>query len=380
VLHLVKALYGLRQAPRAWYAKLDGSLLSLGFRRSNSEHAVYLRGEGARRLVVGVYVDDLVITGGCTGDIDEFKSQMKATFQMSDLGLLHYYLGLEVTQLDSGITLGQSAYAAKILENAGLTGCNPSFIPMEPRLKLSKESTAPAVDATAYRSIVGSLRYLVNTRPDLAYSVGYVSRFMEKPTTEHLAAVKRVLRYIAGTLDYGCFYTRKEKDALLVGFSDSDLAGDIDTRKSTTGVIYFLGKNIITWQSQKQKVVVLSSCEAEYIAGTTAACQGVWLARLLAKLKGKEEGAVKINIDNQSAVQLSKNPVFHDRSKHLYTRFHFIRECIEEGRVCVASIGTTEQLADIMTKALARERFCNLRARLGLVNLKQIRKAYEEIC
>ncbi|XP_039840969.1 uncharacterized mitochondrial protein AtMg00810-like [Panicum virgatum] len=286
---------------------------------------------------------------------------MKATFQMSDLGLLHYYLGLEVTQLDSGITLGQSAYAAKILENAGLTGCNPSFIPMEPRLKLSKESTASAVDATAYRSIVGSLRYLVNTRPDLAYSVGYVSRFMEKPTTKHLAAVKRVLRYIAGTLDYGCFYTRKEKDTHLVGFSNSDLAGDIDTRKSTTGVIYFLGKNVITWHSQKKRSLLCP--------------HGVWLARLLAELKGKEKGVVKINIDNQSTVQLSKNPVFHDRSKHIDTRFQFIRECIEEGRVCVASIGTTEQLADLMTKALARERFCDLRARLGLVNLKQICKA-----
>jgi hypothetical protein len=131
---------------------------------------------------------------------------------------------------------------------------------MEPRLKLSKKSSAPAVDTTAYRSIVGSLRYLVNTRPDLAYTVGYVSRFMEEPTTEHLAAVKRVLRYVAGTLDYDCHYTRK-KDAQLVGFSDSDLAGDIDTRKSTTGVVFFLGNNIITWQSQKQKVVALSSCE-----------------------------------------------------------------------------------------------------------------------
>jgi len=299
---------------------------------------------------------------------------MKATFQMSDLGLLHYYLGLEVTQSTDGITLGQSAYAAKILQNAGLAGCNPSFIPMEPRLKLSKKSSAPAVDATAYRSIVGSLRYLVNTRPDLAYSVGYVSRFMEEPTTEHLAAVKRVLRYVAGTLDYGCHYTRK-KDARLVGFSDSDLAGDIDTRKSTTGVVFFLGNNIITWQSQKQKVVALSSCEAEYIAGTTAACQGVWLARLLGELKGKQEGAIKINIDNESAIQLSKNPVFHDRSKHIDVRFHFIRECVEEGRVCVASIGTTEQLADIMTKALARERFCELRTKLGLVKLKQKCKA-----
>jgi hypothetical protein len=246
---------------------------------------------------------------------------------------------------------------------------------MEPRLKLSKKSTAPAVDATTYRSIVGSLQYLVNTRPDLAYSVGYVSRFMETPTTEHLEAVKKVLRYIAGTLDYGCYYTRKEKDAHLVGFSDRDHAGDIDTRRSTSGVLYFLGKNVITWQSQKQKVVALSSCEAEYITGTTAACQGVWLTRLLSELKGKREGAVKIYIDSESAIQLSKNPIFHDRSKHIDTRYHFIRECIEEGRVCVASIGTTEQLADIMTKALAWERFCELCAKLGLVKLKQKCKA-----
>ncbi|XP_066323941.1 secreted RxLR effector protein 161-like [Miscanthus floridulus] len=242
---------------------------------------------------------------------------------------------------------------------------------MEPRLKLSKASTTPIVDAIAYRSIVGSLRYLVNTRPDLAFSVGYVSRFMEKPTTEHLVAVKRVLRYIFGTLDYDCYYTRKEKDTHLVGFSDSDHAGDIDTRRSTSGVLYFLGNNVITWQSQKSKVVALYSCKAEYIAGTTAACQGVWLTRLLSELKGKREGAVKIYIDSEFAIQLSKNPIFHDRSKHIDTRYHYIRECIEEGRVYLASIGTTEQLADILTKALAREHLCELCAKLGLVKLKQ---------
>lgn len=194
VLHLVKALYGLRQAPRAWYSKLDESLLKLGFCRSKSEHAVYMRGIGARRLIVGVYVDDLVITGADESDIDKFKSEMKHTFQMSDLGLLKYYLGLEVHQGEEGITVCQRAYAAKILESAGLTGCNISHTPMEPRLKLSKDSTALAVDATQYRSIVGSLRYLVNSRPDIAYSVGFVSRFMESPTTEHLLTVKRVLR------------------------------------------------------------------------------------------------------------------------------------------------------------------------------------------
>jgi hypothetical protein len=365
ILHLVKALYGLRQAPRAWYAKLDSSLIELGFQRSTSEHAVYLRGVGDHRLVVGVYVDDLVITGANGDDITTFKEEMKAKFQMSDLGLLHYYLGLEVTQSEAGITICQGAYAAKILETAGLTGCNASHTPMEPRLKLSKQSTAPAVDPTKYRSIVGSLRYLVNSRPDLAYSVGYVSRFMENPTTEHLAAVKRVLRYVAGTLQFGCCYRRK-KGAQLVGYSDSDLAGDIDTRKSTTGVVFFLGGNLVTWQAQKQRVVALSSCEGEYIAAATAACQGVWLTRLLAEIKGKEAGAFALKIDNQSAVALSRNPVFHDRSKHIDVKYHYIRECVEENRVQVQSIGTLEQLADICTKALGRERFCELRSKLGV--------------
>jgi len=273
VLRLVKALYGLWQAPHAWYSKLDQSLLALGFKRSVSKHVVYLRGSGARRLVVEVYVDDLIITGGHQTDIDTFKQEMKSTFQMSDLGLLRYYLILEVTQMAEGMTVCQNAYAAKILETAGLTGCKSTYTPMEPRLKLSKQSSSPVVDPTLYISIVGSLRYLLNSRPDLACSMGFVSRFMENPTTEHLAAVKRILRYISGTLDYGCHYQRRRKEeSLLIDYSDSDMAGDVDTRRSTSGVIFFLGNNLVTWQSQKQKVVALTSCEAEYMAGTTAAC------------------------------------------------------------------------------------------------------------
>jgi hypothetical protein len=175
---------------------------------------------------------------------------------------------------------------------------------------------------------------------------------------------------VAGTLQFGCCYRRKQ-EAQLVGYSDSDLAGDVDTRKSTTGVVFFLGGNVITWQSQKQRVVALSSCEAEYIAGATAACQGVWLARLLAELKGEEAGTFSLNIDNQSAVALSKNPVFHDRSKHIDVKYHYIRECVEENRVQLQSIGTVEQLADICTKALGRERFCELRSKLGVLHVKQ---------
>jgi hypothetical protein len=241
---------------------------------------------------------------------------------------------------------------------------------MEPRFKLSKVSTAPATDATEYRSIVGTLRYLVHTRPDLAYSVGYVSRFMEAPTTEHLAAVKHILRYIAGTKSYGCRYSRATGQETLIGFSDSDMAGDVDTRKSTTGVLYFLGRNLISWQSQKQKVVALSSCEAEYIAATTAACQGVWLSRLLGELQNKAAEKITLKVDNKSAISLCKNPVFHDRSKHIDTRYHFIRECVEDGRVEVEFIGTEGQLTDILTKALGRVKFQELRAAIGVVKVQ----------
>jgi hypothetical protein len=201
VLKRKKALYGLHQAPRAWNAKLDDPLLSLGFRRTSSEHAIYVRRNGNMQLVVGVYVDDLIITGSDRDNIRSFKEEMAAAFKMRDLSLLHYYLGIEVKQSASGILLSQGAYAMKILEMSDRTGCNPCHVPMEARLKLSKQSTQPLMDATTYQSIIGSLRYLVNTCPYLVFVVGYVSHFLEEPREDHLAAViaavKKILRYVA---------------------------------------------------------------------------------------------------------------------------------------------------------------------------------------
>ena len=183
MLKLKKALYGLRQAPRTWNAKLDSTLLSLGLQKSEAEHGVYIRGSGEARLIVGVYVDDLIITG--RSGINKFKAEMKKMFSMSDLGLLSYYLGLEVQQTEVGIRIGQAAYAAKLVERSGLSDCNVCAVPMESRLKLSKESESPLVDAMEYRSLVGGLRYLMNTRPDITYAVNYVSRFLEKPKDDH---------------------------------------------------------------------------------------------------------------------------------------------------------------------------------------------------
>jgi hypothetical protein len=218
VLRLRKALYGLRQAPRAWNAKLDSTLKRMGFMPSPHEAAIYWRGNGENALLVGVYIDDLVITGAKDAEVAAFKEEMKVTFQMSDLGHLSY-LGIEVHQGDSEITLRQTAYAKRIVELAGLTDCNPALTPMEERLKLSRDSTTEEVDATQYRCLVGSLRYLVHTRPDLAYSVSYVSRFMQRPTTEHEQAVKRIIRYVAGTLDHGLYYPRCPGEAHLVGLA-----------------------------------------------------------------------------------------------------------------------------------------------------------------
>ncbi|KAJ1262155.1 hypothetical protein BS78_09G086000 [Paspalum vaginatum] len=205
---------------------------------------------------------------------------MKSTFQMSDLGLLSFYLGIEVRQGEGAITLHQST--KKILELAGMADCNSADMPMEERLHLSKDSTTEMVNATEYRPIVGCLSYLVHTRPDISFTVGFVSRFMERPTDEHQRTVKRLLRYIG----YGLRYEHRATATWLIGYSDADLASDIDTRKSTSGVLFFLGDCLTSWQSVKQKVVALSSCESEYVATTTAATQEIWLARLLGDLLG----------------------------------------------------------------------------------------------
>jgi hypothetical protein len=197
--------------------------------------------------VVRVYVDDLVITGSSPKSIVKFKLQMVDMFKMSDLGLLTYYLGIEVKQADKEIFLSQGNYAQRILEKGGLENYNPCEVPMEPKLKLRKESNTPLVNATEYRSLVGSLRYMVNTRPDLPFAVGYVSRYMEEPHEENLAAVKHILRFIAGTKRQGLLYPRTEEGARLIGYSDSDLACDLDSRKSTSGILFFLGDSLVSW-------------------------------------------------------------------------------------------------------------------------------------
>lgn len=236
---------------------------------------------------------------------------------MTDLGKLSHYLGIEVKQERVNIELRQTAYAKSLVEKAGLSDCNSVKYPMEVKLHIRKDEKGKVVDSTKFKSLVGGLRYLVHTRPNIAITVRIVSKFMERPTELHLNSVKRILRYIKGTLELGLVYTKDTGNYIISGYSDSDLAGNVEDRRSTGGVAFYLDESLVTWVSQKQRCVALSSCEAEFMATATAACQGIWLRNLLGQIMDGRPGLVTIYVDNKSAIDLAKNLVFHRRSKHI---------------------------------------------------------------
>ncbi|XP_013678911.1 uncharacterized mitochondrial protein AtMg00810-like [Brassica napus] len=245
--------------------------MELKFTKCTKEPSVYRKTVDEHLLVVAVYVDDLFVTGSNKGVIIEFKQRMASKFDMSDLGLLTYYLGIEVCQHIGGIVLNQRRYALKILEDAGMDKCNLVQTPMEAGLKLCKADGEREIDASDYRRKIGCLRYLLHTRPDMSYCVGVLSRFMHCPKESHGVAIKQCLRYLRGTTSLGLtFQYTPSVVPRLLGFSDNSYNTDQDDGKSTTGHIFYLGDSPITWCSQKQDTVALSSCEAEFMAGTEA--------------------------------------------------------------------------------------------------------------
>ena len=245
--------------------------------------------------------------------------------------------------------------------------CNSVQIPMDSGLKLEKSEKETDIDATGYRKIVGCFRYLLNTRPDLSYCVGVLSRYMQNPKESDGGAMKQCLRYLKGTTSYGLTFERTgQRASKLIGYSDSSHNVDPDDGRSTTGHIFYFGSSPITWCSQKQDTVALSSCEAEFMAGTEAARQAIWLQDFLYEVIGVPFAKTVIRIDNRSAITLTKNLVFHGRSKHIHTRFHFIRECVEKGLMEVEHVPGNEQKANILTKALARIKYKEMRELIGV--------------
>ncbi|GJZ60536.1 retrovirus-related pol polyprotein from transposon TNT 1-94 [Tanacetum coccineum] len=370
VYRLRKALYGLKQAPRAWYRRIEGYFLKEGFKKCPYEPTLFVKSvkENDEFLIVSIYVDDLIITGTTLALIEKFKTSMKSEFEMSDMGEMRYFLGVEVNQGEDGIHINQQKYAREILQRFNLEYCNSVKNPIVPGCTLVKNNQSGFVDATLYKQMVGCVMYLAITRPDIMFVVAQLCRHMDAPTEQHMSAMKKLFRYVQGTKELGIFYKKAASD-MLIAYSDSDYAGDYDTRRSTSGYVCFLSGAAIAWSSKRQPIVTLSTTEAEFVAATACACQVVWLRRMFEHIGLTQEEGTVINCDNMSTIKISKNPVMHSRSKHIDVRYFFLRDLVNEGTIKLKYCNTQAQVADIMTKPLKAEQFVKLRAHAFAVSV-----------
>ena len=323
---LKKALYGLKQAPRAWYGRIDTYLPQLRFVKSDADPNLYYLMVENEPLILVLYVSDLFLTGSFRL-IQDCRKNLEAEFDMKDMGLMHYFLWLEVWQKNREIFLGQGRYATEILKRFKMQDWRPIATPMITNWKRIYALGDKEVDPTLYKQLIGSLMYLVNTKPNICFAVNTLSQFTVEPKRVHWATSKHILRYVHGTVRYGSKYFRGE-DVRLNGFTNVDWASSSIDRKSTFGYCFIVGSGMISWCSGKQNSVALSLAEVEYMAASTAMCEAIWLRKLLVSLFRKRMEAARVHCDNQSCIKLSENPVFHDRSKHIDIRCHFIRDCV----------------------------------------------------
>ncbi|KAL3677349.1 hypothetical protein R1sor_027297 [Riccia sorocarpa] len=375
VCRLHKALYGLKQAPRAWYDRMSHFLKQLGMTKSTADNSLFVLHENQLSLIVAVYVDDLLITGSHTEKLHWLVEQLHQQFDLSSVGEMTDYLRVRFTKVPAGILMSQPDFINKILTDANMQTCNPCQTPMEAGLQLSSSPEEQAVDEHDYRSTIGQLIHLTHTRPDISYSVSILSRFMSAPKIPHLQATKRLLRYLKGTKDFGVLFS-KDNDVQICGFTDADWAGCKETRRSTTGFIFMLGRSPITWSSKKQPTVACSSTKAEYRALSEGAKEAIWLQALASDLALHTNQKIKIWCDNVSSIKLAKNPVFHARTKHVEIHYHHVRELVAAGHIDVQQISSKEQTADILTKALGKSRFLELRPKLGVMSKQDLLPGY----
>ncbi|RVW73373.1 Retrovirus-related Pol polyprotein from transposon TNT 1-94 [Vitis vinifera] len=367
VCHLRRALYGLKQAPRAWFAKFSSTIFRLGYTASPYDSALFLRRTDKGTILLLLYVDDMIITGDDLSGIQELKDFLSQQFEMKDLGHLSYFLGLEITHSTDGLYITQAKYASNLLSQAGLTDSKTVDTPVELNAHLTPLGGKPLSNPSLYRRLVGSLVYLTVTRPDISYAVHQVSQYLSAPRSTHYAAVLRILRYLKGTIFHGLFYSA-QSPLVLRAFSDADWAGDPTDRMSTTGYCFLLGSSLISWRSKKQTFVARSSTEAEYRALADTTSELLWLRWLLKDLGVSTSSATPLYCDNQSAIHIAHNDVFHERTKHIEIDCHFIRYHLLHGALKLFSVFSKDQLADIFTKSLPKRRTRDLVDNLKLVS------------
>ncbi|GJV79471.1 ribonuclease H-like domain-containing protein [Tanacetum coccineum] len=339
-------------------------ITTVGFVSSRCDSSLFIYRQGDDTAFLLLYVDDIVLTASSDRLLQQIISSLHREFSMTDLGALNYFLGVSVTRDSSGMFLSQRKYAMEILERAHMVGCNPSRTPVDTESKLGDSGT-PVADPTLYRSLAGSLQYLTFTRPDITYAVQQVCLYMHDPREPHFSALKRILRYVQGTLDYGLQLFSSTTDSL-VAYSDADWAGCPTTRRSTSGYCVFLGNNLLSWSSKRHLTLSRSSAEAEYRGVANVVAETCWVRNLLRELHTPLSSATIVYCDNVSAVYLSSNPVQHQRTKHIEIDIHFVRDLVATGQVRVLHVPSRFQYADIFTKGLPSALFDEFRDSLSV--------------
>lgn len=373
VCTLLKSLYGLKQSPRAWYQKFNTFMRSQGYIRCNSDHCLFTKrvSDGSLLLLI-LYVDDMLIAGKNVKELNALKQSLHEHFATKDLGNASHILGMRISRdRDKGfLYLSQKNYVMKVLQRFNMDGGKVIGTPLPPYLKLSADDCPKSDDMRAemakipYASAVGSLMYaMVATRPDIAFAVGVVSRYMSNPGKKHWDAVKCILRYLKGTKDLCICFGKSCKSVF--GFTNADFAGHPDCRKSTLGYVFTFTGGTVSWISRLQKCVALSTTEAEYVAATEACKEALWLMRLVEEL-GIEAKIPVLHCDSQSAIMLARNPVFHAKTKHIEVKYHFIRSVLEDKAIELVKVHTDDNSADLLTKSLPAERFAYCRQLMGM--------------
>lgn len=352
VCRLKKSLYGLKQSPRCWNKRFMQFIKKVGLKSSTADPCLFYRNCGKRSLYVVIYVDDGLVIGSTEDEVQEFLTQLKEEFKIT-LGSLKNFLGMQLKcQKDGSIFINQEGYISKILKQYRMDKCNAVSTPASREELNNKEKLEEEIP---YRQAIGSLMYLMTaTRPDIAFALNKVARVMDKPTKDNWTEVKRIFKYLRGTSNYGITY-KKDSGHLKV-FTDADFAGDKITRRSTTGMVAMLSQGAISWTSQLQRSVTLSTTEAEIVAASEGAKQLIWLNRLLSEIMESDKLSPTLYVDNASAVKLTKNPEFHRRTKHVEVRHFYVKEQVLNGDINIEHIQGAKQLADLFTKALERNR------------------------
>jgi hypothetical protein len=382
IVKLLKALYGLKQAPRAWHSVIDTFLVSeCGFVKAKSTPCLYSKTSSGKKVIVSLYVDDLTIVGN-SKLIQDLKAKLKSRFNISELGSVRTCLGLQVERdVKKGtLFIHQSRYLDDLLKKTGMSAANPAPTPALQNCKLTKlmcpnttldyQSVKDSEKKLKYRSVVSSLLWLLQTRPDIAHAVGAVSRFVSNPGPSHYLALKRILRYLKGTSDFGMFYRRSNihPQKFLAAYSDSDWAQNADDRRSTSGYVVMLNGNVISCKSKAQSCVALSSCEAETVAICLCAQELVFLRSVLQELGYSQTEPTVLFCDNTGAIAFTKDGANHSKMKHISLRQHYVRDLVSDEQVKPVYVPTDLNLADIFTKALGPVKFQGFRKKLRVLS------------